>query len=108
MTQPAGAGRALKFLRGGDASAGVSGMAVLGGELQGQLVTLLLANLAVRNERWGVESPDGCGTNGDAMRRHCPKENPIITSARGRSIRTKQQAIYSEALERSNLSHAPN
>ena len=33
-------------LRGGDASAGVSGMAVLGGELQGQLVTLLLANLA--------------------------------------------------------------
>ena len=34
-------------LRGGDASAGVWGMAVLGGALQGQLVTLLLANLAM-------------------------------------------------------------
>ena len=33
-------------LRGGDASAGVSGMAVLGGEMERPLVTLLLANLA--------------------------------------------------------------
>ena len=43
-------------LRGGDASAGVSGMAVLGGELQGQLVPLLLANLADDDRNFLVQT----------------------------------------------------
>lgn len=95
-------------LRGGDASAGVSGMAVLGGELQGQLVTLLLANLAdddrnflVRTSwttctpicaAWSRPTPDAS----DRLAR-LSLDTPVFVSAEGGAWR-RMHAVVRDAL----------
>ncbi|MDO5624932.1 MAG: LuxR C-terminal-related transcriptional regulator [Pseudomonadota bacterium] len=72
---PLGLQLALSIVsRSGDASAGVTGMALLGGELQDQLVTLLLANLDAQDRDFLVRvamldhlHPDLCrAVTGDA------------------------------------------
>lgn len=96
-------------LRGGDASAGVSGMAVLGGELQGQLVTLLLANLADDDRNclvrtaildhlhpicaaWSRPTPDAS----DRLAR-LSLDTPVFVSAEGGAWR-RMHAVVRDAL----------
>ena len=95
-------------LRGGDASAGVSGMAVLGGELQRQLVPLLLANLADDDRNflvrpswttctpicaaWSRPTPDAS----DRLAR-LSLDTPVFVSAEGGAWR-RMHAVVRDAL----------
>lgn len=96
-------------LRGGDASAGVTGMALLGGSLQGQLVTLLLANLSEEDRDFLVRlsildhlHPDLCRVvtaDPDAADRlaRLSLETPVFVSAEG-GVWRRMHAVVRDAL----------
>jgi len=96
-------------LRSGDASAGVTGMALLGSEMQGQLVALLLANLATEDRDFLVRiaildhlHPDLCRVvtdDADASDRlaRLSLETPVFVSAEG-GVWRRMHAVVRDAL----------